>query len=73
MASQNINYVVCPRCKTSVKVHTTYGIYPCKTEETADCPVCGYVLSKKNITGDIETSVDNMDNTIEPYKSQYQG
>lgn len=70
MASNNTDYMVCPQCKTLVKVYTTYGIYPCKTEETADCPVCGYTLTKKNITGDIETSVESMDNTIEPYKSK---
>lgn len=35
------------------------------------CSVCGKELLRKNITGDIETKVKSLDETLEPYKTSY--
>lgn len=61
----------CPFCHTDVTVTITYGVYPYKTLETADCPVCGNELFHKNITGDIDTEILSLEHTIEPYKTEY--
>lgn len=71
MASSNYVECDCPQCHTKVGVRITYGIYPTRTKEIANCPVCGKELFKKNITGDIEEEVISLDNTIEPYLSEY--
>ena len=71
MASFDCKEVKCPVCGTLVHVSISYGIWPCRSEETADCPVCGKELFRKNITGDIETKVISLDDTIEPYKTEY--
>ena len=34
-------------------------------------PVCGYEIFHKNITGDIEADVVSIENTVEPYLSEY--
>ena len=49
----------------------SYGIYPMRSLETANCPVCGYELLHMNITGDIDSIVESLDETVEPYKSHY--
>lgn len=71
MATQEIQLMECPICHTIVCVHLTYGIYPAKTQENANCPVCLKLLFSKNTTGDIETEVESTESTIEPYKSDY--
>lgn len=71
MASSNYVECECPQCHTKVGVRITYGIYPVKIEEIANCPVCWKELFKKNITGDIEEVVISLDNTIEPYLSEF--
>jgi hypothetical protein len=71
MASSNYVECECPQCHTKVGVRITYGIYPAKTVEIANCPVCWKELFKKNITGDIEEVVISLDNTIEPYLSEF--
>ena len=71
MSSSNYVECECPQCRTKVGVRITYGVYPARTEEIANCPVCGKELFKKNITGDIEEEIISLDNTIEPYLRQY--
>ena len=71
MASYNNETKKCPKCGTLVKIKISYGIYPMRSLETADCPVCGYELLHKNITGDIDSIVESLDETVEPYKSHY--
>lgn len=51
MASLESRSIRCSICKTLLCVNITYSIYPCKSMETADCPVCGEELLRKNITG----------------------
>ena len=72
MASSDTETMKCPQCGTLVRIKISYGIYPARSLETAFCPVCGNVLFHKNITGDIDAFVESFDETIEPYRSQYQ-
>lgn len=71
MASFDSKDIKCSVCGTLVHVTISYGIWPCRSEETADCPVCGKELLRKNITGDIEIKVKSLDDTLEPYKTSY--
>lgn len=71
MASTYFEDVTCPQCHTKVRVMITNGVYPMRDTEMANCPVCWYELFRKNITGDIEESVLSLDETIEPYLSEY--
>ena len=68
MASYDVLHVTCPVCNTDLLVKISYGIYPARGIETADCPVCGKEVLRKNITGDIETKVDSLAKTKEQYK-----
>ena len=71
MASYDVLHVKCPVCNTDLLVKISYGIYPARNIETADCPVCGKEVLRKNITGDIETKVESLANTKDPYKLQF--
>lgn len=71
MASSFIEEVTCPKCHTKVRVKVTNGVYPMRTEEIANYPVCREELFHKNITGDIEESFLSLDETIEPYLLEY--
>lgn len=71
MASSYFEDVTCPQCRTLVRIKISNGLYPMRTTEIANCPVCWKELLKKNITGDIEESVLSTENTIEPYLSEY--
>ena len=71
MASAYVEEVTCPKCLTKVQVKVTNGIYPMRSTEVANCPVCWEELFHKNITGDIEESVLSLEETIEPYLSEY--
>ena len=71
MASSYIEEVTCPKCHTKVRVKVTNGIYPRRDTEVANCPVCWEELFHKNITGDIEESVLSLEETIEPYLTEY--
>lgn len=71
MASAYVEEVTCPKCHTKVKVKVTNGINPMRSTEVANCPVCWEELFHKNITGDIEESVLSLEETIEPYLSEY--
>lgn len=64
MASFDGKDIKCPVCGTLVHVTISYGKWPWRSEETADCPVCGKELLRKNITGDIETKVKSLDDTL---------
>lgn len=72
MASSYVEILTCPKCHTKVKVKVTNGIYPFRSTEVANCPVCWEELFRKNITGDIEESVLSLEETKEPYLSEYQ-
>ena len=39
MASYDVLHVTCPVCNTDLMVKISYGIYPTRSIETADCPV----------------------------------
>lgn len=71
MATSYIKDVTCPKCHTKVKVKVTNGIYPMRTTEIANCPVCWEELFHENITGDIEESILSLEDTIEPYLTIY--
>ena len=68
MASYDVLHVTCPVCNTDLLVKISYGIYPARSIETADCPVCGKEVLRKNITGDIGTEVESLTNTKDQYK-----
>ena len=68
MASYDELHVMCPVCNTNLLVKISYGIYPARSIETADCSVCGKEVLRKNITGDIETKVESLAKTKEQYK-----
>lgn len=71
MASYDVLHVTCPVCNTDLLVKISYGIYPARCIETADCPVCGKEVLRKNITGDIETEVESFANTKSQYKESF--
>ena len=71
MASYDVLHVMCPVCNTDLLVKISYGIYSARSIETADCPVCGKEVLRKNITGDIETEVESFANTKSQYKESF--
>lgn len=71
MASSYYEEVTCPKCHTKVRVSISNGIYPMRTTEFANCPVCRTELFRKNITGDIEESISSLEETLEPFLSEY--
>lgn len=71
MASYDVLHVTCPVCNTVLLVKISYGIYPARSIETTDCPVCGKEVLRKNITGDIETEVESFANTKSQYKESF--
>lgn len=71
MASYDVLHVTCPVCNTDFLVKISYGIYPARSIETADCPVCGKKVLRKNITGDIGTEVESLANTKDLYRESF--
>ena len=71
MSSHYSEEIKCPKCGTLVKVDITNGVWPERCTETAECPVCGETICRKNITGDMESSIIALEDTIEPYKQSY--
>ncbi len=55
--STDIIEKTCPKCGAKVRIKVTYGVWPRRSEETAECPVCDTLLHKANITGDMEVSL----------------
>ncbi len=62
--------IKCHRCGTLVGIREVNITMPCKTEETAECPICGETIFKRNSRGDFESEVISTEETIEPYKSK---
>ena len=62
--------IKCENCGTLVGIREVDVFMPYKTEETAECPVCGKTIFRKNSRGDFEAEVVSTDDTKEPYKSQ---
>lgn len=56
MSSRSIE-MKCPKCGALVRINISYGVYPCKTRETAECPVCDTELYHENITGDMDVTL----------------
>lgn len=71
MASYDVLHVTCPVCNTDLLVNISYRVYPARSIETANCPVCGNEVLRKNITGDIITKVESLANTKDQYKLQF--
>lgn len=63
MASYDVLNVTYPVCNTDLLVKISYGIYPVRSIETADCPVCGKEVLRK-----IEIKVESLTNAKEQYK-----
>ena len=63
--------VKCEKCHTLVEVLEVNVFMPYKTTETAECPVCGEIIYKRNSRGDFESRVISLEETLEPYKSKY--
>ena len=61
----------CEVCGTLVGVSETKQYMPYRSEETAECPVCGTMVYHHNSRGDFESKVVSLDETKEPYKSEY--
>lgn len=55
--STDIIEKTCPKCGAKVRIKVTYGVWPRRSEETAECPVCDTLLHKANITGDMEVTL----------------
>ena len=60
--------IKCHRCGTLVGIREVNITMPYKTEETAECPICGETIFKRNSRGDFESEVISTEETIEPYK-----
>lgn len=61
----------CTVCGTLVGVSESKQYMPYRTEETAECPVCGNTVYRHNSRGDFESTVVSLAETIEPYKTNY--
>lgn len=64
-------YSTCGKCKTQVIIKEVGNKYPAKTYDHYYCPVCGCAMGQKNTMYSFEESVESLENTIEPYKSEY--
>lgn len=62
--------IMCERCHTLVGIREVNVMMPYKTEETAECPVCGETIFKHNSRGDFESETISTEDTVEPYKSR---
>lgn len=62
---------ICPKCNTLVCITEVGEKYPAKTYDHYYCPVCGDSLGQKNTMYFFDESVVSLENTIEPYKSEY--
>ena len=62
----------CEKCGTIVGVvERPMGVPGGKEREEANCPICGNEVYSGMTDGWIDTSVVSIDETIEPYKSNY--
>lgn len=62
----------CPNCGTIVGIiERPMGVPGGKDRENADCPICGKVLYSGMTDGWFDTSIVSINDTIEPYKSEY--
>lgn len=61
--STDIIEKTCPKCGAKVRIKVTYGVWPRRSEETAECPVCDALLYCENITGDIEVELISKGNS----------
>lgn len=55
--STRIENVICPKCGALVRITITNGVYPMRSRETAECPVCDTELYHENISGDMEVTL----------------
>lgn len=62
--------IKCDKCHTLVGIREVNVMMPYKTEETAECPVCGETIFKHNSRGDFESEIISIEDTIEPYKTR---
>lgn len=62
--------IKCDKCHTLVGIREVNVMMPYKTEETAECPVCGETIFKHNSRGDFESEIISAEDTVEPYKSE---
>lgn len=64
-------FKLCPKCGTEVCIREIGEKFPAKTFDHFYCPVCNTSLGQKNTMYFFDESVVSLDNTIEPYKSEY--
>lgn len=64
-------YKSCPICNTLVKIEEVGEKYPAKMYDHYYCPVCNNSMGQKNTMYFFEESVESLESTIEPYKSDY--
>lgn len=62
--------IKCDKCDTLVGIKEINVMMPYKTEETAECPVCGKTIFKHNSRGDFESEIISTEKTVEPFKSK---
>ena len=60
----------CDKCGTLVGIKEINVMMPYKTEETAECPVCGKTIFKHNSRGDFESEIISTEKTVESFKSK---
>lgn len=68
---RNTFYEICDVCKTVVKIEEIGEKYPAKTYDHYYCPVCNNSMGQKNTMYYFNESVESIEHTIEPYKSEY--
>lgn len=64
-------YERCPVCKTYLRVEERENHWAARNDDPVYCPVCGKLLKHTNTMFDIDEYVESLDETIEPYKSDY--
>lgn len=61
----------CPKCYTIFRVDEIGEKYPAKCYDPIYCPVCNEIVKHKNTLYFFDEKVESLENTIEPFKSEY--
>ena len=63
--------IECTQCKTIYEVREEGTRFPWIDKEEYSCPVCGETGGPMRTHYTLEETVSSLENTIEPYKSNY--